>query len=92
MLVTSDPGIIYRMNGARSTYTKGLWYQGIRMQPGHDNVFSTVDEKSHTQRRAQMAMGVSELSRFQFNVHSNHCTSILEKKTQGWKTELTSIY
>jgi hypothetical protein len=61
LLVTSDPNIIRRINGARSTYTKSKWYQGIRMQPGHDNVFSTVDEKAHAQRRSQMAMGVREL-------------------------------
>jgi hypothetical protein len=60
ILVTSDPDIIHRMSRARSPYTKSVWYQGIRMQPGHDNVFSTVDENSHTQRRAQMAMGVCE--------------------------------
>jgi len=68
IIVTSDPEIIYRMSRVRSPYTKSDWYRGIRLQPGHDNVFSTVDEKAHTQRRAQMAMGVSGLPHLQLNV------------------------
>jgi hypothetical protein len=92
MLVTSDPGIICRMNAARSTYTRGAWYQGIRMQPGHDNVFSTIDEKAHAQRRAQMAMGVCRQRTSNSNVHSKCRTSILEKKIRVWKTGLTLSY
>jgi hypothetical protein len=60
LLITSDPNIIYHMNGARSPYTKSSWYEGARMQPGHNNVISTVDEKIHSQRRSQLAMGVRD--------------------------------
>lgn len=45
------------MNGARSTYTKGEWYLSTRIQPGHDSVFSGIDEDHHTKRRAQLASG-----------------------------------
>jgi hypothetical protein len=61
ILVSSDPDIMRRMSSARSTYTKSNWYEGLRMQPGHNNVFSTVDEKDHAQRRARLAMGVRKL-------------------------------
>lgn len=47
------------MSGARSTYTKGEWYLSTRIQPGHDSVFSGIDEDHHTKRRAQLASGVS---------------------------------
>lgn len=40
-------------------YTRTDWYKGFRLQPGHDNIFSTTDEKLHTKRRGQMAMGYS---------------------------------
>jgi hypothetical protein len=52
------------MNAARSPYTKGEWYKGSRIQPGHDNVFSGRDEKRHNQKRAQMAPGVCGSSNF----------------------------
>jgi hypothetical protein len=39
MLVTSDPEIVHHMSGARSRYTKGEWYLGMRLQPGHTVFF-----------------------------------------------------
>lgn len=59
-LLTDSPELIFRMNAARSPYTKSKWYNGSRIQPGRDNIFSGVDEDRHTKRRAQMASGVSE--------------------------------
>lgn len=58
-LVTSSPELIFRMSAARSLYTKGYWYAGLRLPPGQDNLFSQMDEKKHTHRKAQMADGVS---------------------------------
>jgi hypothetical protein len=46
------------MSAARSPYTKGDWYAGLRLPPGQDNLFSQMDEKKHTIRKAQMADGV----------------------------------
>ncbi|OCL05628.1 cytochrome P450 [Glonium stellatum] len=58
-LITSSPELLWRINGVRSTYTKSEWYLGSRIQPGHDNIFSGIDEDHHTKRRAQMAAGYS---------------------------------
>lgn len=58
MLVTDSPELIFKMSAARSPYTRGDWYAGLRLPPGQDNIFSTMDEKRHTKRRAQMADGV----------------------------------
>jgi hypothetical protein len=58
-LITSSPELLWRINGVRSTYTKGGWYNGSRIQPGRDNVFSGIDEDHHTKRRAQLAPAVS---------------------------------
>ncbi|KFY37707.1 hypothetical protein V494_04641 [Pseudogymnoascus sp. VKM F-4513 (FW-928)] len=56
-LVTSSPELLFRMSAARSLYTRSDWYAGLRLPPGQDNIFSTMDEKKHTRRRAQMADG-----------------------------------
>jgi hypothetical protein len=61
ILITSSPELMFRMNAARSPYTKGSWYAGLQMPPGQDNLFSQVDEKKHTLRRAQMADGVRRI-------------------------------
>jgi hypothetical protein len=63
-LVTSSPELIFRMNAARSPYTKGFWYAGLRLPPGQDNLFSQMDEKKHTLRKAQMADGVRHVLHF----------------------------
>jgi hypothetical protein len=46
------------MGAARSPYTRSDWYLAFRLGPGADNVFSMLDEKAHTRRRAQMTNGV----------------------------------
>ncbi|KUJ22530.1 pisatin demethylase [Mollisia scopiformis] len=56
-LVTNSPELWMRMSAARSPYTKGDWYAGLRLPPGRDNIFSQQDEEIHTKRRAQMADG-----------------------------------
>ncbi|KAF2809016.1 pisatin demethylase [Mytilinidion resinicola] len=58
-LLTSSPELLWRMSSVRSTYTKGDWYNGSRIQPGRDNVFSGIDEDRHTSRRAQLAPAYS---------------------------------
>lgn len=59
ILLTSDPELLQRMSSARSGYTRADWYSGQKLEIGHDNLFSTLDEKIHMKRRAQMAAGVS---------------------------------
>jgi cytochrome P450 len=48
------------MNGVRSLYTRTAWFNAaLRFEPGKDHVFSELDEKKHTKRRAQIAAGYS---------------------------------
>jgi hypothetical protein len=58
-LLTSDPELLQRMSSARSGYTRSDWYSGQKLEVDQDNLFSVLDEKIHTRRRAQMAPGVS---------------------------------
>jgi hypothetical protein len=91
-LVTSSPELIQRMNAARSSYTKGSWYAGLRLPPGQDNIFSQMDEKKHTTRRAQMADGVRQtlmMLRLRQLTDLSTC-SILGKQTSPLNLPLTN--
>lgn len=58
VLITSDVELMRRMSAVRSPYTRSDWYRGLRFEPGIDHVFSMMDDKAHTKRRAQMINGV----------------------------------
>lgn len=62
ILLTSDPELLQRMSSARSGYMRSDWYSGQKLEVDQDNLFSTLDEKIHTRRRAQMAPGVSNFA------------------------------
>jgi hypothetical protein len=55
----SDPELYFKINGARSRYTKPPWYLGNKVEPDNDNVFSGIDEAIHTMKRHKLALGVS---------------------------------
>jgi len=56
-VITSDPGLVRRMSGARSTYVRGEWYyNALRFHPEKDNV-CIIPAAGHAPRRAQMAPG-----------------------------------
>lgn len=59
MLLTTDLELLRRMSAARSSYVRSKWYLAFRLAPEKDNVFSMLDDKAHTKRRAQMNNGVS---------------------------------
>ncbi|ORY14838.1 cytochrome P450 [Clohesyomyces aquaticus] len=58
-LLTSSPAIIRHMSSARSPYTRGSWYEAMRMDPYVDSVFSEMDVHVHDKRRAKMASAYS---------------------------------
>ncbi|CZR67450.1 related to pisatin demethylase (cytochrome P450) [Phialocephala subalpina] len=58
-LITTDVGLIHRIQAARSPYKRSRWYRGFRLAPGIDNVLSQTDDKLHTKRRAQLSLGFS---------------------------------
>jgi hypothetical protein len=81
------------MSAARSPYTKGDWYAGLRLPPGQDNIFSQMDEKMHTIRKAQMADGVRQMVmalRLQQPTDPS-IRSILGKQTSLLNLSLTSM-
>ncbi|KAI2779816.1 cytochrome P450 [Daldinia loculata] len=56
-LITSDPEIIQRMNGARSKYQRSSWYKRTRVDPYYASLFSMMDTAEHTRIRARMSSG-----------------------------------
>ena len=58
-LVTSDPDIVRRTTAVRSEYTRGPWYDAMKLEPGRDNLFSMRDEAAHLKLRSKMAPGYS---------------------------------
>ncbi|TDZ23894.1 Cytochrome P450 monooxygenase lolP1 [Colletotrichum orbiculare MAFF 240422] len=56
-LVTDDPDIIRHMNGARTTYSRSSWYDGIKFVPGKDTMLSIRDTAAHDKLKAQVAAG-----------------------------------
>jgi hypothetical protein len=59
MLLTDDPGLLRRISAARSPYTRGAWYDGVKLDPDIDNTISQKDEQMHTELRSKVANGVS---------------------------------
>jgi hypothetical protein len=60
MLLTDDPVLLRRMSAARSPYTKGAWYNGVKLDPDLNNTISERDEQKHNEMRAKAANGVSK--------------------------------
>jgi len=60
-LVTNDPDVLRRMSAVRSLYTRGEWYDGARLEPEHDSMFSERNEERHNMLRSKAAMAVSRL-------------------------------
>lgn len=67
LLVTDDPHLFRHMNAPRSRWTRGTWYDGMKMDPRRNNILSERDEKKHADMRAKMIGAVR---------HHISCTAI----------------
>ncbi|KAI1763974.1 cytochrome P450 [Hypoxylon sp. FL1150] len=56
-LLSGDPEVIRRMNGARSKYKRATWYNAVRMDPYVISLFTTQEPAEHDKLKAQMASG-----------------------------------
>lgn len=56
-IITSDPATIWRLNSARSLYTRSGWYDTTRFNPSRSSVFSEMDVDAHDKRKAQLSSG-----------------------------------
>ncbi|PMD31924.1 cytochrome P450 [Hyaloscypha variabilis F] len=58
-LVTNDPNVLRRMSAVRSLYTRSEWYDGMRLEPEYDSMFSERNEERHNMLRSKAAMAYS---------------------------------
>lgn len=55
--------LVRHMNAPNSQWRRSGWYDAMRMDPRLDSVFSTRDEKVHTELKAKEAGGVGIANR-----------------------------
>ena len=58
-VITSDAETLRRMSAPRSPYTRSMNYYCMRLNPGKDHIFSTMDEATHDDLRKKMSAGYS---------------------------------
>ncbi|KAI0179092.1 cytochrome P450 [Hypoxylon sp. FL1284] len=56
-LLTGDPEVVRRMNGARSRYHRSSWYDSLRMDPYVTSLFPSREPAHHDRLKAQLAFG-----------------------------------
>lgn len=52
-----EPEPVWRMNSARSSYSRGLWYKAIRLDHRGDSILTELDTATHDRRKAKLASG-----------------------------------
>lgn len=52
-LMTDDPDVLKHMSAARSGYARDTWYITGRFNPYHDNMFTVLQPKEHTQFKSR---------------------------------------
>ncbi|KAI9649331.1 hypothetical protein NHQ30_001903 [Ciborinia camelliae] len=58
-LITDDPATIQRILGVRSGYTRGPWFDSIRIDPNIPNIVSQRDSEEHRNLRHKLAASYS---------------------------------
>ncbi|KIW26193.1 uncharacterized protein PV07_09307 [Cladophialophora immunda] len=54
LLVTDDPELLRHMSAPRSKWTRSSWYDGMKLDPRVNNIFSERDERRHAEMRSKM--------------------------------------
>lgn len=60
LLVTDDPDVVRHLSAAGSKWTRSGWYEGVRLDPRHESVFSTRDEGLHAELKAKESGAVRD--------------------------------
>lgn len=58
-VLVGHPALLRQVLAVRAGFRRSEWYDGVRLEPGFDNVLSTRDEDTHTRIRAMLVHGVS---------------------------------
>lgn len=71
-----EPEPLWRMNSARSSYTRGIWYKAIKLDHRGDNIINELDTPTHDRRKAKLAAGYA--GRGLLNLEANVDAGIAE--------------
>lgn len=85
-LITSDPATIKRILGARSQYTRGPWFDSIKIDPHVPNIVSERDVKKHnalSKLAASVSTAFGRHAQFLL-VKTEHTCSILSRTSPEW--------
>lgn len=85
LLVTDDPDLFRHMNAPRSRWTRGTWYDGMKMDPRMNNILSERDERKHADMRAKMigAYSGKEIDTLESDVDERVLELVTLVKTYG---------
>ncbi|KAM0421938.1 hypothetical protein ACHAPD_000379 [Fusarium lateritium] len=56
-LLTDDPDLMKHILNVRTEYRRSDWYDGMRFNPGNNNILSHRDEDEHFKLRSKMSAG-----------------------------------
>src|ERR1700754_697315 len=81
-VVFNDPELYRAALAPRSTFRRGDWYKGMKLDPRINNLLSERDEKRHSELRSKMLHAVCQDPPV---VCSIDAISIWVKMSQRWK-------
>lgn len=58
LLVTNDVAFLRKTGMARSKYSRGEWYEALKLDERTHNTISEPDEKKHSEIRYKLSHGV----------------------------------
>src|SRR5262249_36858979 len=76
-LLIYDAETLWRINGARSSYVRGLWHSTMKMDPSGHTIFSEPDTTKHDKLKAMIAGGHMSMARTDFERDVNSQIAIL---------------
>lgn len=56
--MTSDPDVIRRILAARSGYSRGPWFDSLKIDPNVSHIVSERDEKKHNRLKYKLSASV----------------------------------
>ena len=81
-LLTSDPSTIRRILAARSGYSRGPWFDSLRIDPRSPNIVSERNMESHKRLRYKVSASVRHTER---NVpHAAYSQAVLKQVSQRY--------
>ncbi|KIW83079.1 hypothetical protein Z517_02322 [Fonsecaea pedrosoi CBS 271.37] len=68
LLVTDDPELLGHMSALRSKWTRSSWYEGMKLVPRANNIFSERDERRHAEMRSKTIGAVNPPELYAFPI------------------------